>query len=529
MYSVSNDYLLAVAKPIIQYDLKGTIDGNAFVRTDVLDCSITNQCSGNDEVAIGSVYIGELNITLNMDLNNNDLIDKAITLECGVKLADESFEYVPMGIYTIASVEKSNLGLIIKAYDNMSKLDKAVSDQVNGTAYEIATFICAQCNVTLANDDFDDFANHTQRLIEYPESDIETFRDMIYWLAQAMGAYVTANRLGQIEFRYYGMTVNDTLDTNRRFTGGKFADYETYYTGISVVNIEDNTTSYYGLQIDDGLTMNLGANPFLQYDDLETSRRDVLTMVSSFVYVPYSVNLIANPAYDLGDVLSFPNGLGDSSKKFVITKYVWKYNKSNSISGGGKNPKLLSVKSKVEKELDGIRKRQSDKDVIQYYSFTNTIDLQINDGDSVTIVDIRYSALKKTVAIFLAEILADIDTTVSGVVYTDCKAEFLYYIDGLLISRTPKETWFDGDHIKHLLQYLITEAGTVHHLEIKCHLVGGSGLIKMGDIKACVYGQNLAASDSWDGWIRIDESFEDIELPTMIFGEYADVVNMESI
>ena len=219
--------------------------------------------------------------------------------------------------------------------------------------------------------------------------------------------------------------------------------------------------------------------------------------------------------------------MGDSSKKFCITSFTFKYGDSLSISGGGKNPKLASVRSKTDKEISALAKSKSDKDVIQYYSFTNMTDIAIADGNTETIIDIRYTAVKKTVAIFLAEVLAQIETTVSGIDYYDGEAEFYYYFDNTLVSRIPKETWTDGDHIKHLLYYITTEPGVVHRLEIRCKMAGGDAFIPMGSIKACIYGQNLVASDDWNGTIKVTDNPIDIDLIDISFESLNESVEVE--
>ena len=124
--------------------------------------------------------------------------------------------------------------------------------------------------------------------------------------------------------------------------------------------------------------------------------------------------------------------------------------------------------------------------------------------------------------------MATIETTVSGINYYDGEAEFLFYLDSVLVSRIPKETWRDGEHIKHLMNYLVTEAGVLHTLEVKCKMTGGSAFIEMGAIKACLYGQNLVASDDWDGFIKIEENVSDIELVDITFDTVNDVVNVET-
>ena len=528
MYPTTNGFKDAIKSSIINYDVRGEINGVSFGKEDILlnSLSVINQCSNNNEVNIGSVYVGELSVVLLKEMDHYTLVDKTISIECGV-LVGNSYEYVSMGIFNIAKATKTKSGLSIKAYDNMSKLDKDFTEQANGTPYEIANFACVQCGVTLANANFDDFVNHDKNLMQHPNGDIETYRDLLYWVAQTICCFATANELGQIEFRAYKTTIDDTLDIENRFDGGQYADYETFYTGISVVNIEEQTTSYYGLTQDDGLTYNLGANPFLQYNDYENARRNILNAISAFKYVPFSISSSANPAYQLGDVLSLPNGLGDSTKKFCITKISWKYGSDISVSGGGENPKLLSVRSKTDKELTALAKSKSDKDVIQYYSFTNMSDIEIADETMETIIDIRYTALKKTVAIFNAEILAEIATKVDGINFYDANAKFYYYFDDTLVERIPAEDWLDGSHIKHLLYYLTTDPGIIHRLQIKCEMNGGSAFIPMGAIKACIYGQNLVASDDWGGILKITEESSEFALIDINFETLSDSVEKE--
>ena len=66
MYQVSADYLAAIKQPAIRSRVVGTIAGSPFTDENILSgsFSITNQNSGNDNVQIGTVYIGELSITL---------------------------------------------------------------------------------------------------------------------------------------------------------------------------------------------------------------------------------------------------------------------------------------------------------------------------------------------------------------------------------------------------------------------------------------------------------------------------------
>ena len=53
-----------------------------------------------------------------------------------------------------------------------------------------------------------------------------------------------------------------------------FSDFVTRYTAVSSTNLRTQTAEYYALETDDGLTMNLGVNPLLQFG-LEETRAEL--------------------------------------------------------------------------------------------------------------------------------------------------------------------------------------------------------------------------------------------------------------
>lgn len=195
-------------------------------------------------------------------------------------------------------------------------LDKNCNtSQSNGTAYEMAMLAAEACGLTLGTieSEFKTFANGTETLSLYAESDIETWRDFISWVAQTVGCNVMAGRDGSIIFRPYGQTVVDTLDEKHRFEGASFSDFETRYTGLSCVNLADKMTKYYGMEEDTGLTYNLGTNPFLQYgvdETKDTIRKNILTALQQIDYVSFKATLIGNPAYAVELGLCWRSGVG---------------------------------------------------------------------------------------------------------------------------------------------------------------------------------------------------------------------------
>lgn len=344
MYEVSAAYKKAMKEPVHRFLIGGSISNTTFADRNVLkgSFSITNQCSDDSEMKIGQVYVGELNATfVNLNVERYSLQNKLIKPTFSRKTAD-GYETIPLGVFKVSEASWTSSGIVIKAYDNMAELDKGCDvNSANGTPYELALLACKSCKLELGTtkEEFKKFANGIENLSMVAENDIETWRDFISWVAQTCACFVTADRFGKIVFRTYGDTVVDTIGSKHRFTGASFSDFETRYTGLSCVNIGDKTTSYYGMEVDDALTYNLGSNPFLQYgvdDAKEEMRRAILHSLQNIRYVPFKASMIGDPVYDLGDVLSMSEGIADGSKLYCITKYTFNYNGEYEVQGVGK-------------------------------------------------------------------------------------------------------------------------------------------------------------------------------------------------
>ena len=369
MYAVSRKYAEAMKRPVQRHRIKGTVNGTAFTEQNILSGSftITGQCSDTSNVQIGQVYTSELKITLLKDLNLSRYTIKGseIIPYFGLRLDNGNYEYIPLGIFTISKASWAASGVEITAYDNMSKLDRSFSStSLSGTPYELLTLACVSCGLELGMQprEFNSLANGRRTLTLYAENDVETWRDCVSWIAQSCGCNVFAGRDGKIFLRAYGQSAVDSIDTAHRLTGSTFDDYETRYTGISVVDITDKQTVYFSEEVDDGLTYNLGSNPFMQSDDdalVETMCREILSALGRIRYVPFKVDMIGNPAYDLMDVLRFEGGFADGDKISCITKYSFHYNDKYSASGVGTDPSLVSAKSKSDKDIAGLMEQVS--------------------------------------------------------------------------------------------------------------------------------------------------------------------------
>ena len=94
MYAVSENYLIAMKQPVQRFRMTGKIGNQPFSDEHIMKGSFcyTNQCSDNNEVQIGQVFIGELSVTFlrNLNLPRYSLKDRIIRPLYGLKLLDNT-------------------------------------------------------------------------------------------------------------------------------------------------------------------------------------------------------------------------------------------------------------------------------------------------------------------------------------------------------------------------------------------------------------------------------------------------------
>jgi len=200
----------------------------------------------------------------------------------------------------------------------MLRFDKKLNlESSSGTPYNFLNVICNTCKVQMAQTqaEIDALTNGKETLGIYTDNDIETYRDLLFYVAQVLGCVCQINREGKLQLIPYGKTPVRTVEAKHRYDSS-YSDFVTRYTAISSTNKIKEESEYYALEPDDGLTMNLGVNPLLQFG-LKTTRarllNAILKAISVVEYVPFDSNTIGNPALEPLDCLVFSGGHADDS------------------------------------------------------------------------------------------------------------------------------------------------------------------------------------------------------------------------
>lgn len=522
MYYGTQAFTTANQKSIQKHRIRGTVDSTAWTGGNVLSGSltITNQCSDNTDSKIGAVYVGKLVMTFlkNFSYAPTTWKGKKITVAFGLCIDDEhdTFEYFPLGQYYVSEANITADGVTVTAYDVMTRFDKKLPSSflASGKPYDIASAICNTCDVEfgMTVSQVEALPNGEETLGSYTPNDCVTYRDVLYWLSQAVGSFATINSAGKLVFRTYSADTQPatSIGPGKRVQGAVFSDFATDF-GSCIFENEDGTENRVGSQ-DVGATYYAGFNPFLQFGTLMTRNRirhAVFDAIQALSYTPFKIDLMSAPVFELGDVVEFTGGIIEGTDKIgVVQSVTYSPGKGVTIQGFGKDPALQDVKNANESANAAARRAQENSEVV-YKSFENITPISVAN-DPVKVVEITFTTNKETDVEVWHEIQLQTART-SG--QDDMTVQAVYYLDENEISRKPIETF--GDDAFHILDlhYMmnIEETGS-HKWEVFLEASGGTAAIRANDAMAVLKGQGISKADGWTGVIILDD-----ELPRIPF------------
>lgn len=586
MYPVSEAFLQAVQENTRRYHWTGRITTKKsgvfeFGADDIVKGSgyISSQCCGSTEIELGTVYSSEMGIILLSDIDRYTLQDALVELFYHLRLADGTFETIPMGMFEVSEANRTAKCLEIKAYDYMLRFEENFNGfETIGNACDFIELCCKACKVEMAQSraEIEAMPNGSEMLSIYTDNDIETYRDVLYYVGQVLGGFFCINREGKLELRKFGNEPVMEVWSKHRFTSS-FSDFITRYTAVSSTNMKTEIAEYYHLDPDDGLTLNLGVNPLLQFGLKETREQlciNILYDLSVVDYVPFDSDTIGNPALDLGDVIKFRGGQADSTKISAITSMQCKIGGKHTLKGVGKNPRLAQAKSKNDKNISGLLNQIIDNKEagkIGIHTFTNASSFNVGESD-VKIISIEFAASEELMAQFFGSVILSVkadqiersvtaktDVLIPSVEVTGAEPEtdgseelsdedtikdepevigntkeqtvsvelpvtwkedgqalvhFTFeFNDSIIEIHQPEEHWHSGRH--SIALYYPIEGLIANYrniFNVYMRVEGGSATVDVGDCLAGIMGQSMGAGEAWDGEIKIEEYIKRVNI-----------------
>lgn len=246
--------------------------------------------------------------------------------------------------------------------------------------------------------------------------------------------------------------------------------------------------------------------------ELEEIATTILNAVAKVSYNPATINMIVSDYNatigkivhtDMGDSLICENRLSG----------VMLINQEITARGKEDYEEQITISGYSYSVTDEDLKQKTKVLAEEYYLYNNASQITVGDGQTKDIINIRFVSTTTTNVTFHAEILLDVDTTVSGITYDSAVGTITYYINGSQVTGyKPIETWVDGKHILHLLYYIYVQGARTIQFKATLNMAGGSVTIQQEGMQASVRGQGLVSTEDWDGILEFEEAVSKINL-----------------
>ena len=559
MYNVSEKFKNAIKstnRNSTIYGVLTTSNGTEYLLNDgnIIKDSlyVTNQIVNNSKLCFGAVYAGECGLVINSTIDRYSLFGATITLNFMLELEDGTEESLPLGVFNVDTPERIGSRIHLTAIDNMSKFDISVNEDVNDCWYNLLYYICNKCGVELAQTKEELEALHINaRNQNYTiQADkVDTYRDALSYLCMVVCANATIDNTGKLKIVQYATSACDSNNEATRLNNCKFSDYTSRYAGIKArFFVNENYAPYEATNPDiKGIVLDLGDIPIVggTVNSKHATIEAMMETITQISYVPATLYIASNPAYELGDMITCENVNNTSNNVNVyVMSYKYNYRKKETINCYGDNPLLQNIKNKNDKHFNSVENQISSKDMV-IVNATNASDITVKQ-ELKDVVTLNFSVNTDCRPICIFTIPFSIDT--------DGYVEFSLY-NGLvaLENATYKGYYEKGFHFatfmflddmkeneRRSLKVLVrcyadtTSATRVQNakiitLENKINAIIENSseevveeavdtteptlTIKAVSIKAIVYTQGINGKGEWDGTLDFKDVFnKDIPL-----------------
>jgi hypothetical protein len=364
MYTVSDEFKIAIAKPDRTLKSRITFSDLTLDDSNITSIRFDGGIIASDDFEIGTAIMKTAKVDLidiDFSLNSYGFENKEALIEIGVMLEDESFEYVPIGLFTFTKAVKDNRKITLDANDRMYKFEKPYVSTLTypKNLLQIAQEICSLAGVTLKNTSF---VNSTYTLNSIPVLQNVTLRQAIAFIAELAGGYSRITRDGKLEI----FNINTSVENIIYYSGIHYAQ-----TPLPIIaddiNLSENVIvtranyinfdkqDYQIARIDkvivqlgsETATEGSGSNTYYVVDNLFCQNPNsviegMYEVLNGVSYMPFNMNWQGNPAIDPGDMITIQTGL--ATYNTIATSI------SGNYQGGYREDYKAVGKSNIAKE-----------------------------------------------------------------------------------------------------------------------------------------------------------------------------------
>lgn len=269
---------------------------------------------------IGATTSQTLDLTL---INKGDIVygTSTIKVEIGLKIGN-TIEYIPMGIYNIDDIEKTDYTIKITAFDNMMKFERNFTTTLGDTLtlQQVASELTRITGVQF-----------TGNLPAYTVKKLEGFscREVLGYVASVCGGNAIITRDGKF-------TIVIPKDNSYSIGTSNYFEYKREETKYKIGKIScqagEEVLSKGSLGAD---SMELEfENPWVTNSILQ----DIYNKLNGFEYLGYSMKWQGDPSIDVGDIVTITDKKGVVRKHPILSqKFTYTGGLTSEISAKGEN------------------------------------------------------------------------------------------------------------------------------------------------------------------------------------------------
>ena len=332
---------------------------------DIKEASFDYGYIKGDTYKPGGTCAGSAKITFTSIITTFNKLDK-ITPKIGIRLADETYEWVNMGEFFINDIEidRNRNTTTLDLMDGMFKLNREYVTDLTFPAEirNVIKEICLKTGIELANENMG-LASMNYRIEKIPEDKKMTFREVLGLSAQMLGMSCFFNREGKLE-------VKELTDSGITITADSYFMHgltksEIEYQIAGITCKKDKETLTVGLRTGRSLELD---NPFMTQSILDNLYHDI----KDIRYYPFSLDYQGHLLLDVGQWVTIKTNKGETFKSPVLSQ-------SFNFKGGLRG--RISADSKAGNDAQYSYAGTITKKIEQFSEFGKQLQNQIEEAD----------------------------------------------------------------------------------------------------------------------------------------------------
>lgn len=295
--------------------------------TAIRSLDVSQEANGNsDGVSIGNACSSSFSADFYNDDRTFNYSNKIAFVECGIKLADDSFYYIPCGYFNCEKPETDDDGktLSVSGYDDINKMTAKWSPGIeltdSTTLFEVVADIGSRYGLTVVYIDTTASTALENHVLTAANAEIlaaYTDREVLGFCAGCAGMNARVNTVGELSISWFfapTSTYAVPITADIQWNGGFKKTNDTVFTVESVTSGVDENV--YAKGTGAGISF---ANPLITSAEIDAIYKRYVTNRTSS-WQPSECEWRGNPCVEAGDIVTVTDKNGTEYTVYIATQ-----------------------------------------------------------------------------------------------------------------------------------------------------------------------------------------------------------------